>query len=149
MIEINFLTSPDPEVIGKYKFFYDSINLGNSKKNDLIIDDPQVLDFHIKLSVSSEGIICEGIADTISFKGNDQYFKGKKTFGKKDKIKIGNTIFEILDFSPEPLPKTQLSLKESYEKIFQKFPEQERIIEEMENEISRLEGLGLNQPSSS
>ena len=79
MIEINFLNSPDPEVLGTYKVFYDSISIGSSPKNDLIIEDPKVLDFHIILTSSEDGLICEGATDMISFRANDQYFKGKKT----------------------------------------------------------------------
>lgn len=149
MIEINFLSSPDPEILGNYKVFYDSVSLGRSQKNDLIIEDPNILDFHIILTASVNGLICEGASDYTSFNGNDKYFKGKKTFNKKDKIKIGNTTFEILDFALEPLPEKKLSLKESYETTLKNYPEQEKIIDEMENEISRLEGLALNQPSDS
>ena len=42
-----------------------------------------------------------------------------------------------------------ISLKDSYEILLKKYPEQEKIIDEMENEISRLEELLLNQPSNS
>jgi len=149
MIEIIFLSSPDSEVLGNYKVFYDSLSIGRSQKNDLIIEDPKVLDFHIILTSSKNGLICEGAAESISFRANDQYFKGKKTFNKKDKIKIGNTIFEIVDFALEPASEKILSLKESYEKTLNAYPEQEKIIDEMENEISRLEELALNQPSDS
>ena len=125
MIEINFLNSPDHEIIGKYKIYYDLISIGTSQKNDLIIEDPGLLDFHINIISTKQGIFCEGIKDSTTFQVNDKVIKGKKLFLKKDKIKIGNTIFEILDFSPEPDIVEGPSLKESYEKMLKDYPEQE------------------------
>jgi hypothetical protein len=148
MIEINFLSSPDPEVIGTYKLLYDSISLGTSTKNDLIIEDPKLSPHHILLTASKDGLICEGIDESMEYQANEKYFKGKKKLVKKDKVKIGNTIFEIMDFSLEPEPEKATSLKDAYENLLKVYPEQEKIIDEMENEISRLEDLIVNQPSN-
>ncbi len=149
MIEINFLSSPDIEVIGTYKVYYDSISIGTSTKNDLIIEDPEISDFHMLLTSSKDGLICQGIDESIDFQVNDKHFRGKKNLAKKDKIKIGNTVFEFLDSSVEPESDKIISLKDSYEKLLKDYPEQEKLIDEMENEISRLEELLLNQPSNS
>ena len=73
----------------------------------------------------------------------------KKKLAKKDKIKIGKTVFEFLDSSVEPESEITISLKDSYEKLLKEYPEQEKLIDEMENEISRLEEILLNQPSNS
>jgi len=149
MIELNFLSSPDSEVIGPYKAFYDSISIGTSPKNDIIIEDPKVSDFHILLTASKDGLICEGIDESKDFQANDKQFKGKKKLAKKEKIKIGNTLFEIVDCSLEPGPEMIISLKDSYDKLLKDYPEQEKIIDEMENEISRLEELIVNPPLNS
>ncbi|MFI5390878.1 MAG: hypothetical protein ACHQYQ_05900, partial [Bacteriovoracales bacterium] len=94
-------------------------------------------------------ISCEGIGESSSFTYKSKTFKGKKAFIKKDQIKIGNTTFEIMDFSLEqPSPKG-VSLKESYESLLKEFPEQEKIIDEMENEISKIESLIIDQSSNS
>jgi hypothetical protein len=149
MIEINFLDSSDKEIIGKYKFFYDTISIGTSNQNDLIIQDLNLNESHLTLSITNGTISCEGIGEFSSFIYKSKTFKGKKAFIKKDQIKIGNTTFEIVDFSLEPPSPKGLSLKESYESLLKEFPEQEKIIDEMENEISKIEGLIIDQPSNS
>lgn len=149
MIEINLISSPDIEVIGTYKVFYDSISIGTSTKNDLILEDPEISEFHMLLTSTKDGLICQGIDESIDFQVNDKHFRGKKKLAKKDKIKIGKTVFEFLDSSVEPESEITISLKDSYEKLLKEYPEQEKLIDEMENEISRLEELLLNQPSNS
>jgi hypothetical protein len=149
MIEINFLNSSDNEIIGKYKFFYDAISIGTSNQNDLIIQDLNLNQSHLTLSITNDTITCEGVGESSIFIYRSKTFKGRKAFIKKDQIKIGNTTFEIVDFSLEPAPPKSPPLKESYEILLKEFPEQEKIIDEMENEISKIESLIIDQPSNS
>ena len=149
MIEINLLNSSDKEINGKYKFFYDTISIGTSNKNDLIIQDLTLNETHLTLSITNDTLTCEGGGEASSFIYNSKTFKGRKAFIKKDKIKIGDSTFEIVDFSLEPPPPKGLSLKESYERLLKEFPEQEKIIDEMENEISKIESSIIDQPSNS
>jgi hypothetical protein len=96
-----------------------------------------------------KGIIVEGFQKAFEFFINDKAYKGRKELVAKDKVKIGNTLFEIVNFIPEKPGAPVASLKECYEKLLKKFPEQEKLVEEIENELSHLASLELAERESS
>ncbi len=144
MIEIKLLESPDSQMVGNYKLLYDEISIGSSFQNDIIINDKFIEPNHIIFSLQKNTITLVTIGETSTFLFNSKIFKGKKNLDKKDKIKIGNTLIEIVDFLAEPEFSKAPSIKESYEKLIKDFPEQEKIIDGIENEMAQLESNQLS-----
>lgn len=141
MIEINILESSDPAVIGPYKTFKDVISLGTELRNDIIICDKDLFGVHFYIEFSKDGLICWNAHIDGDYLSNDKLYKGKKIHLKNEKIRIGTTLFEIIDYSAEEKVDPDELLKSSYQSTVEKYPHQEEIIDEIENELAHLEDL--------
>ena len=141
MIEINIIDSSDMAVIGPYKSLKDVISLGRDLQNDIIIRDPDLYGVHFYIELTKSGLICWNANIDGDYLSNDKLYKGKKIHQKSEKIKIGTTLFEIIDYSVEEKVDPDELLKSSYQNTMEKYPHQEEVIDEIENELGHLEDL--------
>ena len=102
MIHIEVLDTPDPIALGLYKFEFNYVYIGRSKKNDLIIVDKDIPAYFLKLSIYSDGI-----KENLIVKNNlhDPFFhvNGKKISGSlkvkiDDVLSFGSTKIKISQF---------------------------------------------------
>jgi hypothetical protein len=141
MIELNFLESCDHAIIGTYKSLKDTISIGSSLKNDIIIKDRELFPIHFYIQISKDGLICWNAHEDGDYYSNDKLYKGRKIHLKNEKIRIGSSLFEIMEYSLEEKENPEELLKSSYEKTIEKYPQQEDVIDEIENEMGHLEDL--------
>jgi len=141
MIELKILNSCDHAVIGPYKSLKDVISIGRSFKNDIIIRDNELFPVHFYIKLSKDGLICWNAHEDGDYLSNEKLYKGKKIHLKTDKLKIGTTLFEITDYAMEEREDPDELLKKAYLSTMEKYPHQEEVIDEIENELSHLEDL--------
>ena len=141
MIELNFKESCDHAILGTYKSFKDVISLGSSLKNDIIIKDRELFPIHFYIKLSKDGLICWNAQEDGNYYSNEKLYRGKKIHLKNEHIKIGSTLFEIIEFAVEEKEDPEELLKSAYQTTMEKYSQQEEVIDEIENELGHLEDL--------
>jgi len=141
MIELKFLESSDHAILSTYKTLKDFLSLGRSLKNDIIINDSELFLIHFYIELTKDGLMCWNANEDGDYFSNEKLYKGKKIHLKNEKIRIGSTLFEIIDYAIEEKQDPEELLKSSYGSTMEKYPQQEEIIDEIENEIGHLEDL--------
>lgn len=132
MIEVEIVSSPDKEALGKRTFFFDKITIGRKIKDTLIILDPELKDKEILLRVASEGVeLQEG--------------KEKSLYGEGEILKVGTSQIKIL--SCKKTNNLRKDIAESYREVLKKHPEWEDLFKSLEGELINLEGkTGVRHP---
>ncbi len=126
MIEISITSSPDEEVIGTHRYFFENIFLGPYPSCHLVIGDPHLEGLTLVFENTEKGV-------AVSEKGGNFYLSnGKKISGKRihkknDVIILGHTVFKITGHNPL-LKKEASSCKDNSEKI----------LDAVDSEISRI-----------
>lgn len=115
MLKIKILNSPDSEILGERETFKNLISIGN-QIGDLIIRDPDIVDYHLSFECNPDGLILHLNKDISHFHLNGKKTSGIISINNSDQIKIGATTFEIIDFSHTP----KYSRKEQLETAIQK-----------------------------
>ncbi|RLA65241.1 MAG: hypothetical protein DRQ88_02865 [Epsilonproteobacteria bacterium] len=141
MIEINILDSCDPAVIGPYISLKDVISIGRASQNDIIVRDKDLSGIHFYIELTKNGLICWNANIEGDYLSNEKLYKGKKIHQKNEKIKIGTTSFEIINYSVEKKTDPDELLKSSYQNTMKKYSHQGEVIDEIENELGNLEDL--------
>ncbi len=92
MINLEFVSSPDQEIIGPRSYHKNMIYLGH-KSGDILIQDPDIFDNHLIIEVNEHGIFLHPHPHIDHF-----HLNGKRTYGVialklGDQITIGKTCF--------------------------------------------------------
>lgn len=138
MIEIEILNSPDREALGIRKFNFDNIFLGQSNKNNMVIQDPKLGKCHLSIEIHSDGISCRSMAENIFFV-EEKKMIGEKIFLPHSPIQIGDTIFKVLSFLKTPEIEASQKFEENYSAIMESSPEIIDILDQLEDEIKIIE----------
>ena len=115
MIEIAITSSPDEEVIGTHRYFFENIYLGPYPSCHLVIGDPHLEGLILIFENTEKGV-------AVSERGGNFYLSnGKKISGKRihkkgDVITLGHTVFKIMEYSSLSKKRTS-PLKDNGEKI--------------------------------
>ena len=77
MLELEFVDSPDGDVVGKSTLYFDEVTVGRSRGNVIIVEDPDMELKDIHLSVVDSGVFRgeQGIGTL--------FFQRQKNFGQK------------------------------------------------------------------
>lgn len=139
MIEIEIIDSPNREIIGISKFNFDKIFLGQSNKNNIVIEDPGVDKFHMVIEIFSNKISCKSLLEN-HFLFEERKLSGQKNLLPNAIIKVGSTSFKILSFlknSTEEDPEKKF--EEIYSHINESSPEIIDLLDQLENELKLIE----------
>ena len=138
MIELEILNSPDTEVLGIRKFHFDQIIIGNSSKNNFVINDPDIDHFHLLIEVNDTGAICRSLKEN-SFLHEEKRWLGEKSLHPNSVIQIGNTLLKIVSFCKNPVKVLTTNYEEMYQKAYENYSEIIEILDQLENEIKLIQ----------
>ncbi|MBF0297723.1 MAG: hypothetical protein HQK51_03330 [Oligoflexia bacterium] len=139
MIEINIISSPDEEAIGKYKYNKNFIKIGKSS-GDILITDPEIINSHLLLEISEEGLMAKKNPKIANYLVNDKKTTGHKKIKFGDTIALGKTIIQILFFEFTKATSKKEIIKQNLELITsdQSFEKVQRIIEFVEHDLNKI-----------
>ena len=136
MFELEFIDSPDGDVLGKRVIYFDEISLGCGRDNTIIVDDPALKKRDIRLSVGESGIYVENCESGHYF-ANDKKVSGKKLHAKGDRIRAGNTTFQIVSFGPTNAVEPDYDA--IYQEKIQSVPYKDQLFHAIRQEMDDLE----------
>lgn len=136
MIHLNVLTSIDPNAPGLYEFEYDVLSIGRSIKNDLILNEENVAKCALYLSIENNTLFIQTLSNSIFCLVNGKKISGKKRLDIGDKVEIGKSKIEIIQFKKT---NDDLNFGMLYENFLKKFPDHKYILEALDVEIEELE----------
>lgn len=122
MIEFEILRSPDPELLGRHKFFFPRISLGPQSAH-LPLRDPSAA---LVLELAPKGVLLNTRAAYL--------FNGKRVLGQKmlvpdDQIELGETTFRLVSFE------ALASRPDSGKPAFQDLPRGPELLECLKREL--------------
>ena len=117
MLELEFISSPDPEILGLYQTFKLRLVVGNTLKDDLIIRDHQLTGEMFALEMLPQGVLGKNLQKEQSYLVNGKKFSGAKILQIGDRITLGNTVFAIKTYTPPHDTTSLATMKEALAKI--------------------------------
>jgi len=145
MIELEFLQSPDEEILGPCLTHANSLIIGTSLDDDIIIFDQEISPHHYRLEVTEREI--SGDSRKFSFLCNSKKISGLVKHLAEDQITLGQTTFKIKNFKYQEDPDSLKSLQKQYQQTVQKSPELAPILSALEQELLYLEHLHHQMPN--
>ena len=137
MFELEFITSPDLDVLGKRFVYFDVISLGRSRANTVIVDDLDMEEKDIRLSIQESEVFVENCQSSHYF-SNDKKVSGKKIHSQGDCIRAGNTTFKILSFKQTNSNNVDYDLV--YQEKIQSISYKDKLFHAIRQEMDDLEG---------
>ena len=140
MIELEFIESPDKDVVGKKILFFDEITIGKRYANNILVSDPGIIGDALSLQVTEKGVRIKNLdapcffMNKIKVSGTKLYKKGLK---ERPEIRIGDTVFTIISFKPTAPKIPELDVL--YQKEVASHPHKKRLFSALEDELTRLE----------
>ena len=136
MIELEFIDSPDKDVLGKRVIYFNEVSVGRSQANVIIVDDMGMKEQDIHLIVSESGVFVEN-REAEHYFSNDKKISGKKLHVAGDRIRAGGTTLKILSF------KAVKEDNEDYDSIYQReiqpVPYKDQLFHAIKREMDDLE----------
>lgn len=129
MIRISIKESPDTDLAPQIEFFQNIVMIGSSHNSHLYIEDPNILNNHVKMILDQKGLWIETI-NTPFFEKNKIKVSGKTLVKKNDNITLGSTQIKIDDYELEKLENPLPSLDEI------KDEDRKKMLNEIKNLIS-------------
>ena len=136
MITIEFIHSPDPEIITRYEFMFDHVTLGKKNPANLLINDSDFPSHPIGLKI---------VADKLHLMSLDTayLYNGKKVVGEMrlsigDELTFGQSTFRIISFSSTEQSYEQ-RLRHRFQEINQSSPDAAVILDLLEEELLHLQ----------
>lgn len=101
MIKLTILESNDTDALGARTLFTNIIYLGN-KKGDVLVRDGEMISYHFRLEVVENELFGFLHPKLKNFHHNGKIASRKIRLKPQDKIKLGQTTFEINQFELTP-----------------------------------------------
>ena len=117
MLELEFISSPDTEILGLYQTFLLKLVVGNTLKDDLIIRDHQLVGEMFALEMLPQGVLGKNLQDAYPYLVNGKKFQGAKILNVGDKITLGATVFTIKSYTPPHDTTSLATMKAAFEEI--------------------------------
>ena len=136
MIELEFIDSPDRDVLGKRVVYFDDFSLGRGGGNAIIVDDPALKIRDIRFSVVERGVWVEN-GESDYYLVNGKKISGKKIHTSEARIQAGNTVFTIVSFK-RTNPKGE-SYDAIYQRDIQPEPYKDQLFHAIKREMDKLE----------
>ena len=143
MLQLEFINSPDPEILGTVSYGNPRLIIGTSQNDDIIICDPKINPAYFTMEVKENGVICYNNIDGIFYLSNGKKISGRKLHKVGDTIKIGDTFFKILSHTPEKNISRTETLKTLYTEKIKKDSHMEKILNFLKQELLLLQWLLL------
>jgi hypothetical protein len=145
MIHIEILSSSDPLALGLYEFEFDKINIGRSKKNDIIFQDKelplQYILLHIVEEKSIDQLIIRSFTRAPFFFVNGKKISGLFKIYENDTIAFGENKIKIIKFKRT---KIQEDLSEDFRKFEQNSPDLQFALDFIEEVLVDMENKATN-----
>jgi len=122
MITIEFQFTSDEDLKGSYTTYKRKITLGHSSRCDLPIEDSQLIDEHLVLQTSKEGLICSSIGQG-KYLVNGKSIVGTLLLKKGDQVSLGSSSFNIVDFQDVEVENTSEFMKDKYKELVTSEPD--------------------------
>ena len=139
MLEIEFIESPDLEIVGNITYYRPLLTIGKAHSCDIVIDDDSLLPVHFTLKLTSDGILCSSDKDSPFYLSNGKKIAGSKIHKPNDIIGIGQTKFKIVRFEFSKEEDLGEILKSEYLAMAEKRPVLKDVLVELEKELVILE----------
>jgi hypothetical protein len=114
MIEIEIIKSSEPTAIGVYKYSFDQINIGRSKKCDLIFLDALFPACYLTISANEKFLLVQSTPESPAYLINGKKTNGSFKIKSNDVITFGNHQLKVIDYNLSIKP---IDLKPFEEKI--------------------------------
>jgi hypothetical protein len=145
MIHIEILSSSDPLALGLYEFEFDKINIGRSKKNDIIFQDKelplQYILLHIIEEKSIDQLIIRSFTRSPFFFVNEKKISGLYKIYENDTIAFGENKIKIVKFKRT---KIQEDFSEDFKKFEQNAPDLQFALDFIEEVLVDIESKATN-----
>ena len=139
MLELEFISSPDQEILGLYQTFKLRLVVGNTLKDDLIIRDHQLTGEMFSLAMLPQGVLGKNLQKEQSYLVNGKNFSGAKILQVGDQITLGETVFTLKSYTP-PYDTTSLAtMKQALGEIQQHHVHLLPLLAALEKELVALE----------
>ena len=136
MVELEFVDSPDGDILGKRVVYFDEISLGSSRINTIIVEDPDLKKRALRLSIRESGIYVENL-DSGHYFSNDKKVSGKKRHARGDRICVGSTTFKIVSFKASDA--NDVDYDAIYQEKIQNVPYKDQLFHAIRQEMDDLE----------
>jgi len=144
MLTLEFINSPDENIVGEYSTYRRVLFLGRNSSNDIIIDDPEITSTQLKIQMLHSGLMITS-RDSHGYLSNKKKVVGSKVHTAGDEIQIGQTIFKIKSYTPPKFISYQEELQASLKETTEKNPEAEKILSYLEKELLEIEKDLINE----
>ena len=140
MITFEITQSDDIESIGEFTFNIDRLKIGDLLNSNFVLYEKWFRSSSIILFISKDKLFLKANPDK-TFLVNDIKYSGSKLLKINDVVEIGKTKVKIKKFSPTFDPEFKLNnvLAEKKLKFSKEDPDSYNLINEIENEIVKLE----------
>ncbi|MAW07105.1 MAG: hypothetical protein CME61_02365 [Halobacteriovoraceae bacterium] len=140
MITFEITQSDDIESIGEFTFNIDRLKIGDLLNSNFVLYEKWFRSSCITLFISKDRLFLKAHPEKI-FMVNDIKYSGSKLLKINDVVEIGKTKIKIKSFSPTFDPEFKLNnvLAEKKLKFSKENPDSYNLINEIENEIVKLE----------
>ena len=135
MIKLSIVKSPDREVLGHYETQKINITIGSSCRNDLVISDSEIISSHLRLKLTSQGLLVKNINRVPYFFSNGKKVSGEKLHVKGDSFLLGQTKVEILELSYQKEFDVRAELQQRVGAITKKQPLVANLLQLIRDEI--------------
>ena len=98
MINIEFIQSPDTDVLAAFEYFQNQLYIGRNH-GDLWIDDNELYPSHIMLEIIASDLLIHPQKDVEFYLLNGKRASSVRKLKINDVITIGKTVFKILNYS--------------------------------------------------
>ncbi|MBP5296874.1 MAG: hypothetical protein J6Y94_06035 [Bacteriovoracaceae bacterium] len=139
MLELEFTSSPDQEILGLYQTYKLRLVVGNTLKDDLIIRDHQLTGEMFALEMLPQGVLGQNINRDQFYLVNGKKYSGAKFFQVGDQITLGATVFTLKSYTPPHDTTSLATMKEALAKIQQNDAHLLPLLAALEKELVALE----------
>ena len=139
MIIIEFISSPDKEILGQWKTNKDRFRIGRIARNDIIIDDPGISKSHLEINHKKNNLIICTLDESEFYYSNGKKIIGTKMHKLNDLVRIGDTTFKIINIDNRADKDYSKDISEGYDKIISSSTDMKSVLKMIETEILWLE----------
>lgn len=136
MIHLEIIKSSDPLALGIYEYEFDQINIGRSKKNDLIFLDKELPLEFLTIKIIQDHLVVQSLNRSPYFFVNGKKVSGTLKLNPNDTIAFGQNQIRIIKSLPT---NGIIDFSAVYEEFMQKSPELKFALEFIEEVLIDLE----------
>lgn len=141
MIELEFISSDDQEILGKWSYQKNALVIGRSFRSDIIINDESISPTSLYLKFEKEHLILTNDESLPFYLLNGKKISGARSLKPGQEITVGTTSFKLVNAEPITPKHSGQFIQNKYDKIIEQNPDLANLLELLENELMLLENL--------